>query len=135
MLRAENVRCIGVMLKLAVVFLPLSLAVMAGAWLLPAIGSATASATRLEPGRTTAPELRARGGLPPFTVYRAPDGDELWYFGERVNIATFEAYSVERGASRAPALLADVVAIEFDGQTRVLKNIYLKAKDEIPSPP
>lgn len=116
-------------------FLLTPLAVVAGALLLPTgswLGDvpAEADAPPLVAGRVTSYGLTRVHGLPA-RVYRL-GGDVYWLYQVRTKADLDNAERMQRGdpelgpSVAGPVALSSVSVLRFDGDTRVLKGMYLR---------
>jgi len=109
-----------------------TLLVPTGSWLGDASvpGAAEADAPPLVVGRVTSYGLTRIHGLPA-RVYRV-GGDVLWLYQIRTKADIDNAERIQRGdpelgpSVQGPVPLARVSVLRFDGETRVLKGMYLR---------
>jgi hypothetical protein len=126
---------IGLTIRGLFLLTPLALAagallVPVGSWLGDAPGAAEADAPPLVVGRVTSYGLTRVHGLPA-RVYRL-GGDVYWLYQIRTKADLDNAERMQRGnpelgpSVAGPVPLSNVSVLRFDGDTRVLKGMYLR---------
>src|SRR5688572_13199594 len=128
---------VGLTIRGLLLLAPLALAtgailLPAGSWLIDvsASGAAEADAPPLVAGRVTSYGLTRVHGLPAH-VYRA-GGDVFWLYSIRTKTDLDNAERMQRGDTAlgpsvsGPVALSRVSVLRFDGDTRVLKGMYLR---------
>ena len=127
---------VGVVMRGLLLLAPLGVAtgtllVPVGSWWLGDVpGAAEADASPLVAGRVTAYGLSRIHGLPA-RVYQV-GGDVFWLYEIRTKTDLDNAERMQRGdrelgpSVSGPVPLARVSVLRFDGDTRVLKGMYLR---------